>query len=73
MDRSSLPSSAMKEGYDATHRATNLDTHLTHGVMASFCRFRGMLSARAQRSLLQNPLLLPLFQRADGARLGAAQ
>lgn len=39
---------AMLWGCDATHRASNSDTHLTHGCMAQFCGFDGMLIASRQ-------------------------
>lgn len=30
---------AMLQGCDAPHRASNLDTHLTHGCIQLFCHF----------------------------------
>ena len=36
-------------GRDATHRARNLDTHLTHGCIQLFCRFSRVRSECAVR------------------------
>lgn len=64
---------AMLGGCDATHRASNSDTHLTHGCMAQFCGFGGMLIASRQRSDRENGVILPFSAMANSISSGAAR
>ena len=56
---------AMFWGCDATHRANNLDTHLTHGCIQLFCGFDEMLIASHQMQARRNGAIQPFSAMAN--------
>lgn len=64
---------AMLWGCDATHRASNLDTHLTHGCMAHFCGFGGMLIASRQSPDRESGGSPPISAMANSISSGAGR
>ena len=56
-----------RKGCDTTYRASNSDTHPTHGCMPDFRRSRGWRCARSLRSRLPTLAFQPNTQRAHGA------
>jgi len=64
---------AMLWGCDATHRASNSDTHLTHGCIQLFCGFDGMLIASRQTQERRNGIIPPFPAMADSISPGAAR
>jgi hypothetical protein len=64
---------AALQGCDATHRANNSDTHLTHGCIQLFCGFDGMLIASRQVGLHGNGIIPPFTAMANSISLGAAR
>ena len=52
-------------GYDATHRASNKDTHLTHGCMALFRQFSRVRRECAGVAVITNPAIAPFFESAQ--------
>ena len=61
-----------KRGRDATHRASNLDTHLTHGCIQLFRHFRSKRLAFALRGLVRDAGFQPFFAQANRIRIGGA-
>jgi len=55
---------ARLRGCDATHRASNSDTHLTHGCMAQFRQFSRVRRGCAATANLQNRALAAFFEGA---------
>lgn len=53
------------QGCDATHRANNSDTHLTHGCIRHFCGFGRMLIASRQTREQRNGIIPPFPAMAD--------
>ena len=64
---------AMLRGYDAMHRASNKDTHLTHGCIQHFCGFGAMLIASRQMQPLRIGAIPPFFAMADSISTGGAR
>ena len=57
-------SKARLRGCDATHRASNSDTHLTHGCMAQFRQFSRVRRGCAAKADLQSRAIAALFEGA---------
>ena len=55
---------ARLRGCDATHRANNSDTHLTHGCMAYFCHFSRVRRECAGIAAISNRAIAPFFESA---------
>lgn len=55
---------AMLWGCDATHRASNLDTHLTHGCIQLFRHFLRVRKGCVGFSVCGNRAFPPLFEGA---------
>jgi hypothetical protein len=64
---------AMSRGHDATHQASNRDTHLTHGCIQHFCGFGAMLIASRQMQLRGIGSIPPFFAMADSISTGGAR
>lgn len=64
---------ALSEGRDATHRACNLDTHLTHGCIQLFRRFPRQRSDSASFGVLVKRGFPPFAETADRCRDGGGQ
>ena len=56
---------AMLRGYDATHRASNKDTHLTHGCIQHFRQFSRVRQGCAGSAARQNLAIAPFFEGAQ--------
>ena len=67
-----LKTSSQKRGRDTTYRASNLDTHLTHGCIQLFCHFRSKRFAFALRGLFQIAGIPTFFEQANRIRIGGA-
>ena len=65
-----LKTSSQKRGRDATHRASNLDTHLTHGCIQLFRHFLRVRSECAVDESFQNPAIPAFFASALRTRNG---
>ena len=50
------------QGYDATHRANNSDTHLTHGCIQLFRQFSRVRQGCAERGNCQSLAIQPFFE-----------
>ena len=61
-----------KDGRDATHRASNLDTHLTHRCIPLFRHFRSKRFAFALRKLVEIAGIPTVFAQANRIRIGGA-
>lgn len=72
MTESIVPKS-MLWGCDATHRASNLDTHLTHGCIQHFCGFDGMLIASRQMPEDGNGVVSPFLAMANSISRSTAR
>lgn len=57
----------LDEGCDATHRASNLDTHLTHVCIQLFCHFFGGLCARPLFPRSKTGSNQTYYERVNGA------
>ena len=55
---------AMLRGYDAMHRASNKDTHLTHGCMAVFRQFLRVRRECAGADVTINRAIATFFESA---------
>lgn len=55
---------AMLWGCDATHRASNSDTHLTHGCMAFFRQFMRVRRECANIAAAKRHAIAPFFESA---------
>ena len=65
--------SSQKRGCDATHRASNLDTHLTHGCMAAFPPvFASAMSVRGKGAIARIRTIPPFFESARRTLAGGA-
>lgn len=64
---------AMMQGCDATHRASNSDTHLTHGCIQRFCGFDGVLIASRKMRGCRNGIIPPLPVMAISIFAGAGR
>ncbi len=62
-----------KDGCDATHRASNSDTHLTHGCIQHLCGFDGMLIASRQMQARGNATIQPFPAMANSISPEAAR
>ena len=62
---------AMSRGHDATHQASNRDTHLTHGCMALFRQFSRVRRECANIAAISNNAIAPFFESAPST-LGEA-
>ena len=60
------------KGRDTSYRASNLDTHLTHGCIPLFRHFWSKRIAFALRGVAQIGGFLPLFEQAIRIRNGGA-
>ena len=69
---SSFETSKREVGRDTTYRASNLDTHLTHGCIQLFCHFRSKRFAFALRGLFQIAGIPTFFEQANRIRIGGA-
>jgi len=56
---------ARLRGYDATHRASNRDTHLTHGCIQHFRQFSRVRQGCAGSVARQNLAIAPFFEGAQ--------
>ena len=61
-----------KRGRDTTYRASNFDTHLTHGCIPLFRRFWRVRSECAAKAKLENPALPAFFGSAWRTLAGGA-
>lgn len=61
---------ARSQGCDATHRANNSDTHLTHGCIQLFRQFSRVRKECAEKGDCLNPAIQPFF---EGARRTLAE
>ena len=59
-----------KEGRDATHRASNLDTHLTHGCILLFRHFWRVQSECAEVASFQSRAIAAFSASALRTRMG---
>jgi len=64
---------ARLQGCDATHRADNSDTHLTHGCIQLFCGFDEMLIASPQMQRRENGAIPPFHAMANSISPGAVR
>ena len=64
--------SSQKRGRDTTYRASNLDTHLTHGCIQLFRHFWRVRSECAVKERLENPALRALSGSAWRTLAGGA-
>ncbi|WP_303762382.1 hypothetical protein [Sphingobium yanoikuyae] len=60
-------------GCDATHRADNSDTHLTHGCIQHFCGFDAMRIASRQTRGQGNGAIAPFSAMANSISAGAVR
>ena len=68
----SLEISSQRRGRDTTYRASNLDTHLTHGCIQLFRHFWSKRFAFASRPRVGDNGISPLFAQANRIRIGGA-
>ena len=67
-----LEKPSQKRGRDTTYRASNFDTHLTHGCIPLFRHFRRVRSECAARALLKNRARPAFFGSAWRTLAGGA-
>ncbi len=69
---SSPETSSQKRGRDTTYRASNLDTHLTHGCIQLFRHFLRVRSECAAKARLEIPTFPAFFESARRTLAGDA-
>ena len=65
-----LETSRQRRGRDTTYRASNLDTHLTHGCIQLFCHFSRVQSECAEVASFQSRAIAAFSASALRTRMG---